>query len=185
VPQFSTNQTLAVPLDLSNGAGSTVESLDIVNFMAISWVPALSKFVMLYGGDDPDVVLNWVVGPDYTHLHRDSQGAIYARFASQPWGPWTQPVAVLAAGDFNTNPPVAGTQYAPGGTLYHPGCSGSSCVPTESNPPYQANEYGRLYAPNIVDLWTTTRNTTSADIYWNVSSWNPYESVLLRTRINP
>jgi hypothetical protein len=185
VPQFSTTQANAVPLDLSGGGGSTTEQYDIVNFMGISWVPAINKFVMLYGGDAPDLFLNFMIGPSYQHLARDPQGAIHARFASQPWGPWSAPVTFFAAGDLTVNPPAAGTQYAPGGILYHPGCSGPNCVPTESNPPYAANEYGRLYAPNVVDLWTTTRGTNTADIYWNVSTWNPSQSVLLRTRIQP
>jgi hypothetical protein len=89
----------------------------------------------------------------------------------------------LRGGDPNISPPVAGTQLAPGGILRHPGCSGSNCAPTETG--FDASEHGHLYAPNIVDKWTTTRNTTAADIYWTVSSWNPMQTVLTRTRLNP
>lgn len=53
------------------------------------------------------------------------------------------------------------------------------------------NMIGRLYAPNIVDEWTEdvtdagarARGERSAEIYWNVSTWNPYQVVLLKTRL--
>ncbi|MET0384667.1 MAG: hypothetical protein ABW321_01850 [Polyangiales bacterium] len=51
---------------------------------------------------------------------------------------------------------------------------------------------GRLYAPNIIDEWTadlTPRDQTehgphSAEIYWNVSTWNPYQVILVKSRID-
>jgi hypothetical protein len=44
---------------------------------------------------------------------------------------------------------------------------------------------GRLYGANIVDEWTMTRGANTADIYWFASTWDPYEVLFLRTRINP
>lgn len=51
---------------------------------------------------------------------------------------------------------------------------------------------GRLYAPNIIDDWTEdvtppSRAKTgphSVEIYWNVSTWNPYQVVLVKSRID-
>jgi hypothetical protein len=54
------------------------------------------------------------------------------------------------------------------------------------------NPVGRLYAPNIIDEWTedVTGKTTLlspeervVEIYWNVSTWNPYQVVLVKTRL--
>jgi hypothetical protein len=50
---------------------------------------------------------------------------------------------------------------------------------------------GRLYAPNIIEEWTEdvsddatrARGERTADLYWNVSTWNPYQVVLVKTRL--
>jgi hypothetical protein len=50
---------------------------------------------------------------------------------------------------------------------------------------------GRLYAPNIIDDWTqdvtprarAERGPHSAEIYWNVSTWSPYQVILVKSRI--
>ena len=150
--------------------------------MTISWVAPLNKWVMLYGGDLSPATLNLLLGPNYTQAVRDPDGAIHARFASQPWGPWSAPVQVLRGGDPSVSPPVAGTQYASGGILYHPGCA-TNCAPRETV--LGTSEYGRLYGANVVDSWTMSRTGGADDVYWNVSTWNPYEVVLMKTRLNP
>jgi hypothetical protein len=51
---------------------------------------------------------------------------------------------------------------------------------------------GRLYAPNIIDDWTqdvtakgrAANAPRSAEIYWNVSTWNPYQVILVKSRID-
>jgi hypothetical protein len=182
-PRFSPRQQDAVALDLSAQGDKSREKYDIVNQMSVSFVPALDKWVMLYGGDLPADVLQFLAGPNFSRVVRDGQGAIHARFAARPWGPWSAPVDVLAGGDPSVSPPVAGTQYAPGGILFHPGCSGSQCVP--SDPAAPANTFGRLYGANVIDAWTTARPNGGADLYWNVSTWNPYQVVLMKTRLLP
>jgi hypothetical protein len=50
---------------------------------------------------------------------------------------------------------------------------------------------GRMYAPNIIDEWTAdvtddthrARGERSAEVYWNVSTWNPYQVVLFKTEL--
>jgi hypothetical protein len=150
--------------------------------MSVSYVAPLGKWVMLYGGDLPASVLTLLLGPNSGLAVRDPDGAIHARFASQPWGPWSAPVQILKAGNPAASPPVPGTQYASGGILYHPGCT-TNCAPRE--PSLGTSEYGRLYAANIIDSWTMSRTGGAADVYWNVSTWNPYEVVLMKTRLSP
>jgi hypothetical protein len=68
--------------------------------------------------------------------------------------------------------------------LHHPACSGANCIPGEDADSHLLTPYGFLYGPNIFDAWTTPREAGKAvDVYWNVSTWNPYQTVLLRTRI--
>jgi hypothetical protein len=48
--------------------------------------------------------------------------------------------------------------------------------------------YGFLYGPNIVDEWTVDQSTPgqpAVDIFWNVSTFDPYQVLLMRTRLRP
>lgn len=48
------------------------------------------------------------------------------------------------------------------------------------------NPIGRLYSPNVIEEWTEDKTAEAgapaADLYWNVSTWNPYQVVLVKTR---
>jgi hypothetical protein len=178
-PQFSTDQSAAVPLDLS-GKNEPTEIYDIVNQMSIVWVDAIKQWVMFYGGDLPDSVLDLLLGPGKADIVRDLQGAIHARFAKLPWGPWSPPVTVLEGG--NPAGTIAGTQYGSGGILYHPDCK-TDCAPTEPSLDGAAGNYGRLYGAAIIGAWTADRGHGSADLYWNVSTLNPYGTVLMKSRL--
>ena len=178
MPRFSTSQADAQPLDLSGGQRDPHESFDIVDQMTVSWVPALGKWVMIYGGD-LDPFISELYNPGAAH---DPDGAIQIRFAEQPWGPWSKPQPLLKGGNPYAEVPAA--QYAAGGLLFHPACVGESCVP--GDPPDSQTRgiepWGRLYGPNIVDCWTESRSN-QVDLYWNVSTWNPYQVVLMKSRI--
>ncbi len=54
------------------------------------------------------------------------------------------------------------------------------------------NPVGRLYAPNIIDEWTEdvsaqlpdrAKGERAVELYWNVSTWNPYQVVLFKTQL--
>jgi hypothetical protein len=53
------------------------------------------------------------------------------------------------------------------------------------------NPIGRMYAPNIIDEWTQevtddatrARGERSVELYWNVSTWNPYQVALFKTQL--
>jgi hypothetical protein len=128
------------------------------------------------------------LGASALFLQPDPQGAIHARFASKPWGPWSTPQPVLPAGDPNIVPPLLGSEYGPLGILHHDACIGPWCAPDELAAAYLFYPWGWLYSPQIVDQWTTKRivgTQTQADIYWTVSTWAPYETVLYKTRLIP
>ncbi len=178
VPQFSASQVDAVPLDLSGGAGDPHEPIDAVNQTTVSWVESLDKWVMFYGGDN-NLVLSLIFNPGST---RTADGAIMVRFADQPWGPWTTPEPVLVAGD-PLDPFAPGSQFGPGGILFHPACTVADCVAGGQPPLPGALTVGGLYGANIVDCWTEDRKHGEVDLYWNVSTSNPYEVVLMKTRL--
>jgi hypothetical protein len=179
-PRFVSEQDAAVPLDLSDGDGDPHESIDLVNQMSVSWIETIARWVLIYGGD-----LDLGVADYYNPgAARTPGGAIQIRFAEQPWGPWSPPQALLRAGD-PEHPDKSGGQYAPGGILYHPACRGEACVAGEEVDPMLDAKWGWLYGPNVIDCWTTARDAGAVDVYWNVSTWNPYQVVLMRTRVTP
>ena len=182
-PIFSPLQTDAAALDLGGAPQADVEAFDVVDRAAVSYLADWKLWVMLYGGDFAPPILNLFVGPSWPRVQRHPRGAIHARFARQPWGPWSAPVSILEAGDANLAPPAQDSQYAAHGMLAHYACSGA-CIPPEIALSHALTPYGFLYAPNIFDRWTELREDGDAiDLYWNVSTWNPYQVVLLRTRL--
>lgn len=183
-PLFSTEELAARPLDLNAETlgDQPEESQDFVGQMSVSWIPSLQRWVMFYGGDAPPMFANAVFRADIAKARRNTEGSLYVRFAEQPWGPWTHPLPLMAAGDSATNTaPVS--QYAPGGLLAHNNCQTTDCA--RYDPAYRidpSNNNGVLYAPSIIDNWTTA-NANTTDLYWFVSTWNPYQVILMKTSL--
>ncbi|MFO1466018.1 MAG: DUF4185 domain-containing protein [Steroidobacteraceae bacterium] len=190
VPQFSGRESEAVALDLddSSPGTQTEEQHDIVNQMSVVWIGRLHKWVMLYGGGSSDLPLPFAPACGVLQLFAGNEcrevdmedGAIRMRTADEPWGPWSPAQTVIAAGETRR----AAGQYGPGGALHHPDCSEASCASHTRTPFYRAKEYGFFYAANIIEPWITDRAGT-IELLWNVSTWDPYRVVLMRTRIKP
>jgi hypothetical protein len=168
---------MPLDLDAAQSGEQPTEPLDIVNQMAISWVPALRRWVMLYAGDLDGGLVPPLFGSDVPLLRHDQYGAVQMRSAEHPWGPWTAPQRVMLAADSSRG---AVDQYAPGGILHHPDCNLPGCIPGDGI--VTQNDRGFYYGVNIVDTWTTARDMT-VDLYWLVSTWNPYQVMLLSTTL--
>jgi hypothetical protein len=138
---------------------------------------------MFYGGEGAPMFANALFGGDVAKVRHDAKGSLFVRFAKQPWGPWTRPEPLLAAGDLHSAA-AAVDQYGPGGILAHTNCRGVHCA--RYDPAYLLdlpnNNNGVLYGPSIVDPWTTNRESET-DLYWFVSTWNPYQVVLMKTTV--
>jgi hypothetical protein len=185
-PKFSPDQSKAVPLNLSGTPKASSEIYDVVNQTTVSYIPNMKKWVMFYGGDLYPSLLTFFGGPNGNTAHSAPDFAIHARFATNPWGPWSAPVQVFSPG--NPLAPAAGTAYAPLGTIHNILCTPATsppCVPSEVGWQTKGFQYGFLYGANIIEQWTEPRGLLNqdADIYWNVSTWDPYETILMRTRI--
>ncbi|HEX4355219.1 MAG TPA: hypothetical protein VHZ95_19945 [Polyangiales bacterium] len=177
VPQFSPAQIDAKPLDLSTaGADPSSEPWDIVGQHCVAYIDALKKWLLFYGGDLTELPLSVMQGPETSAVQHDPEAAIHVRFADQPWGPWSPPQQVLR-GTMTTGSASA-LPSAPQGILRRPDCTASSCAPHESF--YGADEMGFFYAPNVIDEWTRATDD-GVDIYWSVSTWDPYQVVLMKT----
>jgi hypothetical protein len=184
-PSFVSRELDARPLDLDASAPGDQpdEVRDTVGQMSISWVPSLERWVMFYGGEGAPMFANALFGGDVAKVRHDAKGSLFVRFAKQPWGPWTRPEPLLAAGDLHSAA-AAVDQYGPGGILAHTNCRGVHCA--RYDPAYLLdlpnNNNGVLYGPSIVDPWTTNRESET-DLYWFVSTWNPYQVVLMKTTV--
>lgn len=181
VPAFSAQERDAKPLDLdADTVGDQPrETKDMVGQMAVSWVPSLGRWVMLYGGGMGSIFGELIFGEDVDKIDEDSVGPIYIRYAEQPWGPWTAPVPALEPG----NPDVPDGFYGPEGILYHERCSGEFCA--EGQDAWPEDDRGGFYGPDIIDRWTTADASGKTTLYWHVSTWNPYQVVLMRTVLEP
>jgi hypothetical protein len=186
-PQFAPREAEAQPLDLdATTPGEQPEEVhDGVGQMGIAWVPSLRHWVMFYGGEGAPMFANAIFREDIAKVRHDPLGSLFVRFAEHPWGPWTPPRPLLAAGHWSSSAePIE--QYASGGMLAHNRCRGRHCA--RYDPAYLLdwgnNNNGVLYGPSIIDAWTTERDGET-DLYWFVSTWNPYQVVLMKTTLKP
>jgi hypothetical protein len=190
-PRYSDDErdAVAVDLDSTTEGVQPVEEHDIVDHTSVSWVEPLGKWVMFYGGGL--ISLPTPVLPNCGVLEffaRDEckdvvmgNGAIRMRTADDPWGPWSPPLDVLVGGDPDRSPPEE--QFAPGGIMRHPDCTQPGCADSTDWEGVDPREYGFLYGVNIIEQWTRPAGD-GVDLIWNLSTWDPYRVVLLRTRIN-
>jgi hypothetical protein len=97
---------------------------------------------------------------------------VEARFAPEPWGPWSAPIIMLSAIEQPglTCTLIQGFTACPGLT---PGLGGP----------------GRFYAPFVMDRFTQDATPPGpgqpkrATVYWLVSTWNPYTVVVMQSTL--
>jgi hypothetical protein len=202
---------------------------DYVNQMTVSWVAALGRWVMFYGGDVPAFI---VLDPSSARAREPvhlqwAQGAIHLRSAAHPWGraradspereAWSSAEPILtrqvaapylacgergpsalpgciAEGDPHTPLQLVGALA--GLSVTHPDKFfklAGTCIAGEffegAQDVLSGDPVGRLYGANILDEWSedvTDRVPHAAgeravELYWNASTWNPYQVVLWKT----
>jgi hypothetical protein len=192
VPRWSREQAKAQPLALDGVVGgSPVEEQPLVNQFTISWVGgSIRKWVMLYGGNIGDYLL---VDPAHARPG-DGPGSVRIRFADHPWGPWSPSKPHLLEG----TPADVGTPLGPGGVLFHPLCvdrPGAPCARSDEVRPVdfyfgctpigKTFDNGFFYGANIIDAYTQSDGGDGMYVYWNVSTWNPYGVLFLRSTLRP
>jgi hypothetical protein len=118
-----------------------------------SWVPALGAWLLMYNSET-----------------RGDRG-IWGHVAPQPWGPWS-------AGTLLFGPRWAGLGY--GNFMHEPGVDNVS-------DPGREDQYGGEYGPYLIDRFTTPVPSTGggrrAKIHFVMSTWNPYNTVLMRAAV--
>jgi hypothetical protein len=187
-PIWSKHEARAEPLAMDGAAGgSPDDEHPFVNHQAMSWLgPPVNRWMMLYGGG----------GSGLSGFSGNAEnGPIFARFAEHPWGPWSPPAVALDPGA----PDAAGTPFGPGGWIFHAECQDTEtalCAPSDPHRPLDyfvpgcaavgaSLDTGILYGPNIIDAYTRSDGAGGLDVFWVVSTWNPYMVGLLRTNVQP
>jgi hypothetical protein len=91
------------------------------------------------------------------------------RVAEFPWGPWST-TAVLF------------DPWADGGYCHFMHASWDSRICDYVYDPGRATEWGGEYGPYVISRYTKG-DTTSTTIYFVMSTWNPYNTVLMKSRL--
>jgi Domain of unknown function (DUF4185) len=97
-------------------------------------------------------------------------------YSRTPWGPWSEPQIVFnavrdgAVGKFIHNPR----------SIPDDGLAGPVIGKGQADP---GAVHGGAYAPYVVERWTTT-HASELDLYYVLSTWNPYVVVLMKSRFS-
>jgi hypothetical protein len=123
--------------------------------MHVSWVAPLDRWVMLY---------NCLVD------EASGLSVVRARTATAPWGPWSEPTEI-----------------------FHPGTDGGWCrfihkprmpacdrLGADNLSPALTAAEGSPYGPYVLDRFTRA-TPDGAEITFLLSTWNPYQVVVMRT----
>ena len=156
-PTWSSSESAAVPVVMDNPLHSP------------TYVPTIGNVSVTYSND----LALWLMTYDGGGQSQSTAG-VYFTYASQPWGPWSEPQLIFNAkrdgayGTFIHDPSIV--PDPPGDGLNGPTIG--------ANNPYTTR--GAAYAPYMIERFTrVTGNKLS--IYYTLSTWNPYTTVEMRS----
>ncbi len=153
---WSFDEDDAVPLVCAGDVGE----------LSARWDPFLGRWLLLFNSGNPRGIL------------------MYS--APQPWGPWTSdPVMIFDPGvRADPNDPCSGAGY---GRFMHIPWSQMVCdrVQDDMFTPgsFRDNDWGGEYGPYQITRYATGVAGQSSQIWFAMSTWNPYQVMLMTTEI--
>ena len=193
-PRWTRDEAKAAPLALDGVVGGDPhEALPQPLQMGIGWVGApLSKWVMLYGGDLADYLLadpaSSTPGPApgaRAHpLRRPAVGTV-ERVAPDPRARRSRrPSAIRTDRAACSTTPSASTwdRTSARRPIRRARSTSSTRAAARSR---SSSTTAASTAPNLIDAYTGPDGEGGVELVWNVSTWNPYGVLYLRTRIEP
>jgi hypothetical protein len=102
------------------------------------------------------------------------RGVLFA-YASAPWGPWSERQVIFQA----ARDGALGTFIHDPGLRPDDGLAGPVIGKGQADP---RAVHGGAYAPYVVERWTKL-NGAELDLYYVLSTWNPYVVVLMKSRL--
>ncbi len=125
--------------------------------LSVTWCQALGLWLMTYDSRAP------------------APAGIQFAYSRAPWGPWSQPQTVFnAARDGALGKFIHDPQVKP-----DDGLAGPVIGEGQSHP---ETVRGGEYAPYVVERWTKVQGS-ELDLYYAMSTWNPYVVVLMKSRL--
>jgi hypothetical protein len=166
-PTWANSEAGVVPVMQDNPTNGPAWPNDTpsVGNISVAYSSALGLWLMTYDGGRN------ATGPGHT--------GTYFTYATQPWGPWAAPQLIMndhrdhasGLGGFVHDPAIV--PDPPGDGLNGP-MIGSNNIYTSS---------GGAFAPQIIERFVTVTGNT-LKLYFNVSTWNPYTIVRMRSEFN-
>jgi hypothetical protein len=139
-----------------------------VGELSARWNPILGRFLLMYNGDSP--------------------GGIVLHVAQKPWGPWTKKPGMVfdpffRAPGLDPTDPCLGDGY---GKFLHVSWDVKRCDHLQDDMFGSArdNEWGGVYGPYQIANMSKGSPGKEAQIYFAMSTWNPYQAVLMTTRLD-
>lgn len=126
--------------------------------LSVGWNPYLERWLMLYNCGEPE-------------------SQIHVRSAELPWGPWSEPELLFD--------PERDGGYCnfmnPGPRITAVSMPVSAC--RDVSDPHSAGQAGDAYGPYLISRFTRGTPGGASDIYYLMSTWNPYTVVLMRSTL--
>jgi hypothetical protein len=147
------------------------------------WEPReLAAMPVIINGTLGDVSVIWCQELKLWLMTYDSRApaGILFSYSASPWGPWSEPQLLFNA---RRDGALGKFIHDPGATP-DDGLAGPVIGKGQKNP---AEVHGGAYAPYMVERWTKVRRRSAdgaeLDIYYVLSTWNPYVVVLMTSRL--
>jgi hypothetical protein len=110
-----------------------------------------------------------------TYDNREADRGIAFSYSRTPWGPWSKPQIIFNA----IRDGALGTFIHDPRSNPNDGLAGPVIGKGKANPDAV---HGGAYAPYVVERWTRLRGA-ELDLYYVLSTWNPYVVVLMKSRL--
>ena len=151
---WSWNEVDAAPLFCAQDVGE----------LSVRWNPILRSYLCFFNSGNPAGIL----------MHS----------APEPWGPWSDtPVMIFDPGALqDPNNLCSGVGY---GRFMHVAWNRRKCdhVQDDMFGSWRDDEWGGVYGPYQITRFTKPNGEDSARIFFTMSTWNPYQSMLMTADI--
>jgi hypothetical protein len=136
-----------------------------VGELSVRWQPLLQRWLLLFNSGNPRGIL----------MHS----------AAEPWGPWSEESVMIFDA---TAPLAAGPCDKFGyGKFMHVSYAVAQCdhVQDDMFPPYafRDDDWGGEYGPYQITRYTRAVPNETVEIWFTMSTWNPYQSMLMKAFI--
>ena len=125
-----------------------------VGEFSVTWNRNLREWLMLYNCHDLNA--------------KDAYQDVLARAATTPWGPWSEPTVLFHPADDHG--------------FCHFIHQDDNCDPLKDPKSPAGDNIGDVYAPYIIPRYTEG-GLQSTTIFYTMSTWNPYDVVLMRATL--